>query len=137
MRRVSLEESLQEAKLALHGAPLQPDVWLLMAQAGVQTFLPANELAAFFRMAIWSGRVEPTHLIGRLQIGFALQQHLDEEGLSLLRDQALLAWNLKQREFLTAIRSNKFQRARVEALLRQSHPDVIREMEAVLGPAAL
>lgn len=137
VRRVSLEQTLQEAKIAIHGAPLQPDIWLLMAQAGAQAFLPANEMAAFFRMAIWSGRVEPTHLIGRLQIGFALQRHLDEVSLGLLRDQALLAWNLKQHEFISAIRSNKLQRARVEALMRDSHPDVVREMEAVLGPATL
>ncbi len=137
LRRSSLDESIEHARRALNGAPLQPDLWLRMAQAGVQNFLPAQELAAYFRMAILSGRVEPTHLIARLQIGFALQALLDEEGLNLLRDQVLLAWNLKQHEFSIAIRNRQLNRASVEALLSASHPDVLREMEATLGPATI
>ncbi|HKX56282.1 MAG TPA: hypothetical protein VJN01_09275 [Xanthomonadales bacterium] len=136
-RRLSLDQSMLSARASLQGAPLQPDQWLLMSQAGSQVFFPARELAAYFRMAIWSGRVEPTHLINRLQIGFALQAQLDEEGLGLLRDQVLLAWNLRQREFVTAIRNGQLNRQRIAALLALTHPDVLREMEDVLGPATV
>lgn len=134
-RRRSLEQSLSSARASLRSAPLQPDLWLRLATAGFQVFLPAQELAAYFRMAVWSGRVEPTHLINRLQIGFALQAQLDDEGLGLLRDQVLLAWNLRQRDFVTAIRKGQLSRQSVESLLAVTHPDVIREMESVLGPA--
>lgn len=136
-RRLSLDQSLASARESLRGAPLQPDQWLLLSQAGIRVFLPARELAAFFRMAIWSGRVEPTHLITRLQIGFALQAQLDEEGLGLLRDQVLLAWNLRQREFVTAIRNGQLSRERIAALLLVTHPDVLREMDDFLGPAKI
>ncbi len=132
-----LNDSMVEAKIALAGAPLQPDLWLRLAQAGVQNFLPATQLLNFFRMAIWSGRVEPTHLIGRLHIGFALQNQLDADGLNLLRDQVLLAWNLKRADFQRALRMGQLNYSRVVALMSSTHPDVVREMEEVLGPVTL
>jgi hypothetical protein len=134
LRREKLDQSIAEARISLSAAPMQPELWLRIVQAGFLSFLPHNELAPNYQMAIWSGRVEPTHLIQRLQVGLALERSLDEVGLNLLRDQALLAWNLKQPEVSRAIRNGQINRARLEALLRESHPDVVADMERVLGP---
>jgi|GEM_PF-3427535 len=136
-RRQSLEESIDEARIALAGAPLQPDLWLLMLQSGVQLFMPADELVADFRMAIWAGRVEPTHVMTRLQMGFLLLPQLDEEGLSLLRDQVLLAWNSKRHELLSALRKGQLNRSKINQLMAATHPDVVQEMEETLGPVTL
>jgi hypothetical protein len=136
-RREAMGKTLEESKLALAGAPLQPDLWLRMAQVGVQTFMPASEVTTYFQMAIWSGRVEPTHFISRLQIGFSLQSQLDEAGLNLLRDQVLLAWNMRQPEFKAAIKMNRLNYKRIHHLMASTHPDVVREMEADLGPVSL
>jgi hypothetical protein len=136
-KRNLLQESMAEAKLALAGAPLQPDLWLRMAQAGGLTFIPARQLEEYFYMAIWSGRVEPTHLIGRLYIGFALMHLMDEDGSNLLRDQVLLAWNLQQGEFRKAIKNRHLNYSRVVNLMAATHPDVVREMEEVFGPVTL
>jgi hypothetical protein len=132
-----LNESIAEAKLALAGAPLQPDLWLRIAQAGAQTFIPGGQVEEYFYMAIWSGRVEPTHLIGRIHLGFALLQLMDDDGISLFRDQVLLAWNLQQAEFRRAVRSGQLNYHRVVALMTATHPDVVREMEEVFGPVTL
>jgi hypothetical protein len=129
-----LNESMAEAKLALAGAPLQPDLWLRMAQIGAQTFTAGRQMQEYFYMAIWSGRVEPTHLIGRIYLGFALMPLMDEDGISLFRDQVLLAWNLQQAEFRKAVRSGQLNYRRVAELMSATHPDVVREMEEVIGP---
>lgn len=136
-KRQLLESSFNEAKLALEGAPLQPELWLRLAFTGAQTFVPASELVQYFQMAIWSGRVEPTNLIARLHIGFALMPQLDANGLSLLRDQVLLAWNLKQPEFRNAVRNGQLNYSRIVGLMSTTHPDVVREMEVVFGPVTL
>jgi len=133
-RRQQLEQSISEARLSLSAAPLQPELWLRIVQAGFTLFLSARELADNWLMAIWSGRVEPVHLMQRLQTGLALQSSLDDEGLILLRDQALLAWNLKQPEVTRMIRQGGLSRTKLETLLKDSHPDVVADMESKLGP---
>ena len=135
-RRIKLEQSIAEARRSLSGAPLQPELWLRIVQAGFTVFLPARELADNWLMAIWSGRVEPMHLMQRLQTGLALQSSLDEEGLILLRDQALLAWNLKQPEVIRMLRQGRLSRSKLQTLLQHSHPDVVADMESKLGPVS-
>jgi len=136
-RQQMLSESTSEAKLALAGAPLQPDLWLRLAQAGAKDFVPAAQLIDYFHMAVWSGRVEPTHLIARLHIGFSLVQLLDADGLNLLRDQVLLAWNLKRTDMQRALRGGQLNYRRVVDLMLPTHPDVVREMEEIVGPVTL
>lgn len=136
IRRERLDQSIAEARISLAAAPMQPDLWLRIVQAGMLAFLPPDELAQNYQMAIWSGRVEPTHLLQRVQLGMALERSLDQDGLILLRDQALLAWNLRQGDLVGAVRNGGLSRTRLESLLRESHPDVVADMEQVLGPVA-
>lgn len=133
-RRNELDQAISEAELALAGAPLQPELWLRLVQAGFGVFLPHDELAQSWRMAIWSGRVEPLHLLQRVQLGLALQPSLGPDGLDLLRDQILLAWNLNQHQFAQAMRQGRVSRKHVQFLLANTHPDVLADMEEVLGP---
>lgn len=135
-RNLLLQQSIDEARVSLRSAPLQPELWLRVVQAGFTLFMSPRELSDNWRMAIWSGRVEPTHLMQRIQTGLALQSSLDDDGLILLRDQVLLAWNLKQPEMIRLIKQGKINRTRLELLLKKSHPDIVADMEGKLGPVS-
>lgn len=135
-RRLAFEETISLAADSLGAAPVQPEVWLRMAHAGSQVFWPANDVVAATKMANLAGRVEPTHLMSRLLLGYALLEYLEDESTRLLRDQTVLAWALRQRDFERALKAGSLDPERIEAVLVETHPDLLAEIKESLDGSA-
>jgi hypothetical protein len=132
-RREAYENTVSAATASLAMAPVQPQLWLRKAHAlNWLSFTPAATIQAF-KMSIYTGRVEPMLLIPRLVLGYTRVNAMDEEGRSLLRDQTLLAWRLRQRDVLRAIRQESLSFPQISILLSPSHTDVLAEMEEALA----
>jgi len=132
-RREAYEQVVEAANRSLAAAPMQPQLWLRKAHAlNWLSFTPAAAIGAF-KMSVYTGRVEPVLLMSRLALGFSRVNALDEEGRSLLRDQTLLAWQLRQRDFMSAIKQESLNLVQVQNLLSPSHTDVLVEMEQALA----
>jgi hypothetical protein len=129
-RREAYEQAIAEAEASLRAAPVQPRLWLRKAHAENWLSFTRDRSVDAFKMSVLTSRVEPTLLMSRLLLGYYLVGDLDEEGRALLRDQTLLAWNLRQRDLLQAIRRDELSYPRIKGLLSESHPDVVAEMEA-------
>lgn len=133
LRREAFERTVQAARQSLLLAPVQPRSWLYLALA--QSSLTFRGAAAIepLKMSIYTGRVEPALLLSRLQLGYARFAQLDQEARGLLRDQTLLSWRLKPREFSRAIMAGDIDFQRIAALLGPTAPGVLQEMEGSLA----
>jgi len=87
------------------------------------------------KMSIYAGRVEPTLLIGRLELGYRHLAALDDEAVSLLRDQTLLGWKLQPRQLTQAIEEHRIGWQGIQNLLGGHNDRVLEEMEVSLGRA--
>ena len=134
-RRQAFEHAIDAATVSLSRAPSQPRAWFRIARARSWLKYPANEVIAALKMAVYTGRVDPSLFMARLMLGMSYLPRMDEEGVALMRDQALLAWQLQPREVTRALNSGALQFSRIEYLLLGAHSDVLAEMEASLGGA--
>ncbi len=80
-------------------------------------------------MSILTGRVEPTLIVPRLELGYANLDRLDEETVSLLRDQTLLGWRVSRRAFQQSLRAGRLDVLRIESVIGSYNQDVLQEME--------
>ena len=80
------------------------------------------------------GRVEPALLISRLQLGNSRLGQLDEEARGLLRDQTLLAWQLRQRDVSREMKSGELDFRRASSLLISTDTAILQEMEQAIAP---
>jgi hypothetical protein len=131
-RREALQASLESAVEVISRAPMKPAAWLRIAAARASLRHPAEQVSAALKMSIYTGRVEPSLLPLRLQLGFSYLARDDAEAMSLLRDQVLLAWDTQPRTFIGSIRSGAVSFTAVENLLVGRHNDVLAQMEAAL-----
>ena len=134
-RRQAFEHAIDAATVSLGRAPSQPRAWFRIARARSWLKYPANEVIAALKMAVYTGRVDPSLFMARLMLGMSYLPGMDEEGVALMRDQALLAWQLQPREVTKALNSGALQFSQLEYLLLGAHSDVLAEMEASLGDA--
>lgn len=132
-RTQALEKALFHARQSLQQAPLQPELWLRIADGSGRLFRPRAEVVAAYKTAIYMARVEPTHLMARVQLGLALQYALDPEGTGLLRDQLLLAWNLRHGDMIRSLNAGTISMERIRPLLAATHPDLLAKIEADLA----
>jgi len=132
-KRPELRRSLRAIEETVRRAPAIPRVWLRMAR--VQAWLKAPEQFVLtpLRMSILTGRVEPSLLIPRLELGYRYLQGLDAETAALLRDQTVLAWRVNQRGVVKAVREGRLEFAGLATLLSGGNADILAEMEAQLG----
>ena len=86
-----------------------------------------------FKMSILTGRVEPTLMLSRLELGFRQLPVMDEEAIRLLRDQALLTWANQKRPMQKRIESGHLNIKQLIELLSETNPDVIVGMESGLA----
>lgn len=130
LRRSSFEQSISEAEKALALAPARPMTWLRTARTRALLGQATDKVISSWKMSIYTGRVEPTLLIGRLELGFTYRAFLDDEALILLREQTLLAWKLQARALANAIREQRVSWQGVAELLGDSDERIVKEMEA-------
>ena len=84
-------------------------------------------------MAVYTGRVDPSLFMARLELGMAYLAQMDEEGISLMRDQALLAWQLQPRAISRALKSGSLPLTSIESLLGPAHTAVLVEIKESIG----
>ena len=136
-RRAALAASATATREVVALAPMKPLAWLRLAAAESASGEHGEETAAAFKMSAWTGRVEPTMMLLRLELGFAHRRWLDAEGLRLLQDQTILSWNLQRMALINRFRSGAIDYSQVAALLARSHPDILIEMDEALDPPVL
>jgi len=132
-RRPELRRALRTASETVRRAPANPRAWLRMAR--IQAVVGASEDRVLppLRMSILTGRVEPSLLLARLELGYRYRARLDADTAALLRDQTVLAWRVSPAELTRAIHEGRVDFERIRALLR-GNEDILAEMEASIDP---
>jgi hypothetical protein len=130
VRRQALEKSISAAEQAVQRAPAKPRTWLRIARAKEFLAYPAEEIIPALKMSILTGRVEPTLMLTRLELGLRYLPAMDDEAVRLLRDQAMLTWSIQKRPMIKRIESGSLGPALLRGLLDGSDPAIIAEMEA-------
>jgi hypothetical protein len=85
-----------------------------------------------WKMSIFTGRTHSTLLAPRVGIGLSQLQFMDRESSAMLRDQLLLAWELKPAELLQVLRRRDPGLHKTRALVGGTAPAALGEMEARL-----
>lgn len=129
LQRPALVRSEQAALKAVQGAPAKPRTWLRIARTRAALGRDEATIAEPLAMSILSGRVEPTLVLPRIELGYRYVEHFDEETLGLLRDQTLLAWRSNERGVRRALRDGRLDYSRVKYVLGSSNESIAREME--------
>lgn len=132
-RREAFEQSIIAAEASLARAPSQPRTWLRIAQARAWLRYPPEEVIEAFKMAIYTGRVEPSMFMTRLLLGLAYLPRMDAEGAAMMRDQVLLAWQLQPRDVTRALKDRTLRFAGLEQLLSEAHSGVLAEIKDSVG----
>lgn len=135
-QRKALQSSVEAAEASLRLAPVQPRLWMRKADAMDWLSFYSEPALDALKMSVFTGRVEPMLQLSRLRLGYSRVHALDEEGLDLLRDQTLLAWKMRQREVIDAVREGDLQLVRMRFVLSTTHPDVLAEIEDSLAPGS-
>jgi hypothetical protein len=129
-RRQALENAAQAAEEVVRRAPSKPRAWLRIARAREFLAYPADEIIPALKMSILTGRVEPTLMLVRLELGLRHLPSLDEEAVRLMRDQAALTWAVDQKAMLKQIKAGVLNLAVLQQILANNHPTILAEMEA-------
>jgi hypothetical protein len=129
-RRLALEQSLLAAEEVVRRVPAKPRTWLRIARVVGFLAYPDKQIMPALKMSILTGRVEPTLMLTRLQLGLSYLPALDEETALLLSDQAVLTWTMYQGQMLGLITNGSLDFERLRDLLSNRSQDIISEMEA-------
>ncbi len=132
-RRQVLEQAIVSATEVVERAPAKPRAWLRIARTRAFLGYPPAEIIPAWKMSILTGRVEPTLMVVRLELGVRYFNGLDDEAVLLLRDQAVLTWAVHRREVLKRLGNGSLDIALMREVLAGRHADIIAEMEAHLG----
>jgi hypothetical protein len=132
-RRQAIEQSIEAAIVSLQRAPSQPRAWFRIAAARAWLMYPARKIIDPLLMAVYTGRVDPSLSMARLELGIAYLARMDEEGISLMRDQALLAWQLQPGAMSRALKSGSLPLTSIESLLGPAHGSVLVEIKESIG----
>ena len=129
-RRQALQDSIVAAENVVRRAPANPRVWLRIARAKELLAYPAEQIIPDLKMSILTGRVEPTLMLIRLELGLRHLPNLDEDAVRLLRDQAVLTWTIHKKPMLKRIKSGSPSLDSLREILSENNPAIISEMEA-------
>lgn len=129
-RRQVLEQSISSALEVVERAPVKPRTWLRIARTRAFLGYPRDEVMPAWKMSVLTGRVEPTLMLLRLELGFRYFNGLDRESRLLLRDQAVLTWAVHRRGVLQRLETGSLDIGLMRELLSGRNPDIIAAMEA-------
>ncbi len=130
LQRPALHRAMTAGLEAVRRAPAEPRTWLRIARTRAALEQPPADVASALKMSILTGRVEPTLLLPRLELGYAYLGVLDEETIALLRDQTVLGWRVTPRAFRRALDDGRLDAAQVRAVLGEGNEAILRDMEA-------
>ena len=131
-RRQVLEQAIASSLEMVERAPAKPRAWLRIARTRAFLGYSQDEVIPAWKMSILTGRVEPTLMLIRLELGLMYFNGLDDEAVSLLRDQAVLTWAVHRRAVLKRLESGALNIDRMREVLAGRNEDIIAEMEAHL-----
>lgn len=131
-RRQVLEQSIASATAAVMRAPVKPRTWLRIARTGAFLDYPPEEVIPAWKMSVLTGRVEPTLMLVRLEIGFLLFNSLDDESKVLLHDQVMLAWAGHKKRVIKYLKNNSLDFSLMREILSGDNQEIILEMESHL-----
>ena len=131
-RLEALRASLAAANQAVLRAPAKPATWLRIARIRSALGQGDDAVVPPLKMSILTGRVEPTLLLPRLELGLRYLRALDAESVALLRDQAVLTWRVEPRRFSQALKLQRLDLEQVKSLLGSANAGLIAELEATL-----
>ncbi len=129
-RRQILEQSILSAEEVIRRAPIQPRTWLRIARSRAFLGYPSDVVIPPWQMSILTGRVEPTLLLARLELGLSYFNDMDSEAVLLLRDQSVLTWAVHKRQVLKRLEDGSLDFDLMREVLAGYHPDIIAEMQA-------
>jgi hypothetical protein len=132
-RRGQFEQAITTAEASLDRAPSQPRTWLRIAQARSWLRYPPEQVIDALKMAIYTGRVEPSLFMTRLTLGLAYLPRMDSEGTAMMRDQVLLAWKMQPRQLVQELKTGRMRAAPLASLLSEAHQTVLAEIEEAAG----
>ena len=131
-RRDAYRKAEAEAVETVKRAPAQPDSWLRIATVRFLLHDELSEILEPWRMSIFTGRTHSTLMAPRVDIGLACLDSMDRETRAMLRDQLMLAWELKPAELLKALKTRDPRLDKTRSLLGTTDPMAVDEMEARL-----
>jgi hypothetical protein len=129
-RRQLLEQAVLSALEVVKRAPAKPRAWLRIARTRAFLGYPFEEIIPAWKMSILTGRVEPTLMLARLELGFLYFGGLDDEAVALLRDQVLLTWAVNRKQVLKSLENGSLDIELMREIFSGHHQDIIAEMEA-------
>lgn len=131
-RRAAYRESEAQTLLALESAPAQPEAWMRVAL--VRSILrdePETVLEPW-KMSVFTGRTHSTLVVPRAGLGMMYLELMDSETRAMLRDQLLLAWQLKPGELLLELKQRDPLLDKTRSLISAIDPSALQEMESRL-----
>ncbi len=132
-RRQMLKQSIASALEVVQRAPAQPQAWLRIARTRAFLGAAAEDILPAWKMSVLTGRVEPTLMLARLELGFGYYGLLDEESLALLRDQTVLTWAVQPRGLVQSLQSGRLDIGLLRNLLEGRQAGMLVDMEAQLA----
>jgi len=132
LRRQALEDAILAAQEALKRAPTKPRTWLRIARAREFLAHPSEEVISSLKMSILTGRVEPTLMLPRLELGLRYLHSMDDSTLHLIHDQVLVTWKIQQRTMLERIQSGFLSLDMLGQVLTENDEAIVADIEAHL-----
>ncbi|MBT8063463.1 MAG: hypothetical protein HKP03_06840 [Xanthomonadales bacterium] len=134
-RRDAYRQAEAAAIETVRRAPAQPEAWLRIATVRAVLRDEPGDVLEPWRMSVFTGRTHSTLLAPRVGLALPYVEFMDGETRSMLRDQLLLAWQLKPRELAAEFRQRDPGLDRTRVLIDETDPEALSEMEAQLEKA--
>jgi hypothetical protein len=131
-RRDAYRQAEAEAVNSLTQAPAQPGPWLRLATIRWILHDEPEDIIQPWKMSIFSGRTHSGLYTQRVEMGLAQREFLDQEAVAMLRDQLLLAWELKPGELLKVLKFRDRDLKKTRELAGNTAPAALEEMGARL-----
>jgi hypothetical protein len=131
-RRDAYQAAADEAMAAVQRAPAQPAVWMRLANIRWTLHDEPETILTPWKMSILTGRTDSSLLAQRVELGLAHREYLDAEAVAMLRDQLLLAWRLQPGSVMRVLALRDPELAVTRALVQNTDPLALTEMEAWL-----
>ena len=131
-RRPAYAEAEAEAVQSLQQAPAQPETWLRLAAIRWILHDEPENIISPWKMSVFTGRTHSALYAQRVELGLAHRSYLDEEALTMLRDQLLLAWKTHPGTLIQVLARRDRGLEVTRDLLEFNDPVALQEMEAWL-----
>lgn len=128
--RNTLDKAHRATESALRRAPARSGLWLRLAEIRAITGASRRSVMEALLMSILMARVEPQLLIDRVRLGVRFLEPDDPDSADLVRDQFLLAWNMRRGALVQSLKTGAIDQDKVRRLLENNMPELLEQVEA-------